>query len=177
MQFAEPKSSILQMGLKEGQKVAELGAGSGHLALAAAHIVGESGRVYAIDVQEELLGHIIDAASRQRLTNVEAVWGNIEKTGGTKLKDGAIDAAILSNTLFQVENRDGLIHETKRILKPAGRLLVVDWAGSYQGMGPPPERIVSEHTAETLFINAGFHKVKSFRPGPHHYAIVFTAPA
>jgi len=43
-------------------------------------------------------------------------------------------------------------------------------------MGPAPHHVVTEHAAEELFISAGFHKTKAFRAGPHHYAIVFTAP-
>jgi len=66
--------------------------------------------------------------------------------------------------------------EIKRILKSGGKVLVVDWAGGYGGMGPLEESVVSEHIAEELFITGGFYKVKDFRAGPHHYAIVFTAP-
>lgn len=177
MQFAEPKSNVLQMGLREGMKVAELGVGSGHYALSAAHVVGSSGRVYAIDVQEELLRHVMDAAAQGHLRNVEAVWGNVEKQGGTKLKPQSMDAAILSNTLFQLHHRDAAVSEIKRILVPGGRLLVIDWAGAYGGIGPKPDQVITEHVAEEFFIAAGFHKVKSFRAGAHHYAIVFTAPA
>ena len=176
MQFSEPKANVLQMGLKEGMKVGELGAGSGHYVLAAAHIVGHNGRVYAVDVQEDLLKHVKDSAHRQHLRNVETVWGNIEKTGGTKLRDQALDAVIIANTLFQLEHKEGVVAEVNRILKPGGRLLVIDWAGSYGGIGPKPGHVISEHAAEELFIRAGFHKEKGFRAGAHHYAIVFTKP-
>jgi len=176
MQFSEPKSTVLQMGLRDGDKVAELGAGSGHYALSAAHVVGPSGRVYAVDVQEELLRHIDDAAKHAHLRNVETIWGNIERTGGTKLRDGAVDGVILANTLFQLEHKEGALTEIKRILRPGGKLLIVDWSGSYGGMGPAPDHVVTEHKAEELFITAGFHKAKGFRAGAHHYAIVFTKP-
>jgi ubiquinone/menaquinone biosynthesis C-methylase UbiE len=176
MQFSEPKGNVLQMGLTSGMKVGELGAGSGHYALAAAHVVGPSGRVYAIDIQEDLLKRLTNSAHEQGLRNVETVWGNIEKTGGTKLRDNALDAVILANTLFQIEHREGLVKEVTRVLKPGGRFLVVDWAGSYGGVGPKPDHVVSEHKAEELFIGNGFYKVKSFPAGAHHYAIVFTKP-
>lgn len=177
MNFSEPKANVLQMGLKEGMKVGELGAGSGHYALAAAHIVGASGKIYAVDVQEELLKQVKDSAHQQHLRNVETVWGDVEKKGGTKLRDGALDAAIIANTLFQVERKEGAVAEIDRILAPGGRLLVIDWAGSYGGIGPLPSHVVSEQAAEKLFIDVGFHKVKDFRAGAHHYAIVFTKPS
>lgn len=176
MNFSDPQQNVLQLGLREGMKVADLGSGIGHHAISAAHIVGETGRVYAIDVQEEVLRNLMDTAKARGLKNMESVWGNIEKQGGTHLKEQSMDAVILSNTLFQLEDRVPAVVEIKRILKPGGRLLVIDWAGSYEGMGPPAEQCVPEHEALELFITNGFHKLKDFRAGPHHYSIVFTAP-
>jgi ubiquinone/menaquinone biosynthesis C-methylase UbiE len=176
MNFADPKSNVLQLGLHEGMKIADLGAGTGHYTMAAAAAVGHDGRVYAVDIQEEVLKHLLDSSHKLGLRNVEILWGNIENRGGTKLRDNAIDAAIISNTLFQIENKENLVAECMRILKPGGRLLVVDWAGAYGGMGPNPAHVVSEHAAEELFITGGFHKLKDFRAGAHHYAIVFTSP-
>ncbi len=174
--FSDPRENVLQLGLHEGMKVGDFGAGSGHYARAAAAIVGQGGRVYAIDVQEDVLKHLKLNTHEMHQGIIETVWGDIEKPGGTHLRDQSLDAVILANTLFQIENRSGFLEETKRVLKRDGKLMLVDWAGSYGGMGPSPEKVVSEHAAEEFFINGGFHKVKSFRAGPHHYGILFTAP-
>lgn len=176
MNFSDPKTNVLQLGLRDGMRIADLGSGTGHYALAAAAAVGREGKVFAVDVHEDMLHHVKSAAHERKLTNIETVWGNIEKLGGTKLKDGSIDAAVLSNVLFQVEHKQQVVAEVKRILKQGGKLLVIDWAGAYGGTGPKAEHVVSEHEAEELFITGGFHKQKDFRAGPHHYAIVFTAP-
>ena len=174
--FADPKSNILQMGLKEGMKVADLGSGSGHYALAAGGIVGGKGHVYAVDIQEDVLVHLRDSAQAKGLKNIETIWGDFQAPGGTRLRDHVLDAVILSNALFQVEEKEAAVAEIQRILIPGGKLLVADWAGSYGGIGPHTQHIVPEHAAEELFITAGFHKVKSWRGGPHHYAILFTSP-
>lgn len=176
MNFSDPRSNVLQLGLRDAMKVGDFGAGSGHFSIAAAGIVGPSGRVYAIDVQEDILKHLKDSAERANAWNVETIWGNFEKERGTKLRDQSLDAAILSNTLFQLEDKTAAVKEIKRVLKSGGKLLVADWAGAYGGMGPSPEHVVTEHEAEELFITGGFYKLKDFRAGPHHYAIVFTAP-
>jgi ubiquinone/menaquinone biosynthesis C-methylase UbiE len=176
MHFSDPTNNVLQLGLREGMRVGDLGAGSGHYAIAAAHIVGDEGRVYALDVQEDVLVHVRNAAQSRGLRNIETIWGNFEKVGGTTLKDQVLDAVILSNVLFQLDHRQGALDEIKRILKPGGKLLVADWAGPYDGLGPATHHVIPERDAEELFITAGFHKVKDFRAGPHHYAIVFTAP-
>lgn len=174
--FSSPHENVLQVGLHEGMKVGDFGAGTGHYARAAAAIVEHSGRVYAIDVQEDVLKHLkLNTHDRHR-SIIEAVWGDIEKPTGTHLREASLDAVLLANTLFQVENRFGMLAEIKRVLKPGGTLMVVDWAGSYGNMGPLPEKVVTEHEAEAFFINGGFHKVKSFRGGPHHYGIIFKAP-
>ena len=173
--FSSPHENVLQMGLREGMKVGDFGTGTGHYARAAAAVVG-GGRIYAIDVQEDVLKHLkLNTHARHERT-IETVWGDIEKVGGTHLRGESLDAAILANTFFQIGNRFGLLDELKRVLKKGGKLMVVDWAGSYGGIGPAPGKVVSEHEAEDFFITGGFHKVKSFRAGPHHYGIIFTAP-
>ncbi|MFZ2500658.1 MAG: class I SAM-dependent methyltransferase [Minisyncoccia bacterium] len=174
--FSSPHENVLQMGLHDGMKVGDFGAGSGHYARVAAAIVGHSGKVYAIDVQEDVLKHLKLNSHQHHQRVIETVWGDIEKPRGTKLRDASLDAGILANTFFQVENRHGLLKEALRVLAPGSKLLVVDWAGSYGGMGPAKDKVVPEHEAEAFFINGGFHKVKSFRAGPHHYGVIFTAP-
>ncbi len=174
--FSNPQENVLQLGLREGMKVGDFGAGSGHYARAVAAAVGMTGKVYAIDIQEDVLKHLKLNTHERHQGTIETLWGDMEKLGGTHLRDASLDAIILANTLFQVENRFGCLGEIKRVLKSGGKLMVIDWAGSYGGMGPAHEKVVSEHETEDFFINGGFHKVKSFRAGPHHYGIIFIAP-
>ena len=174
--FNHPQKNLLQAGLTSGARVGEFGCGTGHVAMACAGIVGSEGRVYAVDIQEEVLTHLRDTLERQNIKNVDTIWGNIEKAGGARLRDTVLDAVILSNVLFQIEDKKGLRTEVERVLRPGGKVLVTDWAGSYNGMGPHTKHIVSEYEAEELFIGGGFHKVKSYRAGPYHYSILLTRP-
>lgn len=164
------------MGLKEGMRVADIGSGVGHWALAAAPIVGVDGRVYAIDVQEDVLKTLKRDAVERGFGNVVTVWGDVERQFGTRLKAQVIDAVILANTLFQFEDKTAALTEIRRILKPGGKIMVVDWAGCYNDIGPKEDQIVQEYKAERLFIDMGFIKEKAFRGGPHHYALVFKKP-
>ena len=168
--FSDPASNLAKLGLTDGMKVVDLGAGSGFYSIEAGRKVGASGRVYAIDVQKDLLERLRSHASSQGVNNIEVVWGNAEKIGGTKLREGIADRVIASNILFQIEKHDEFCLEIKRILKPAGKVLVVDWSG----VTPlSPKAIVPSMKAEMLFQKAGFKLEQSFEAGDHHYGLVF----
>ncbi len=172
--FSDPKRNVEQLGLTPGMKVVDMGAGSGFYTLAAAELVGGSGRVYAVDIQKELLDRIKNEAAKRRLTNIEAIWGDIEKAGGTKLQAGIADAVIVSNVLFQIEQKAVFVDEIKRILKPKREVLIVDWTDSFGGMGPDGKSIVTEEAAKQLFESHGFMLTRSIRPGDHHYGLIFS---
>jgi ubiquinone/menaquinone biosynthesis C-methylase UbiE len=169
--FSDPQKNIAELGLEHGMKVVDLGAGSGFYSIEAAKKVGPSGRVYAVDVQQDLLNKIKSGGSLAGLHNIEVVWGNIEKLGGTKLREAIADRVILSNTLFQlaVEDRDNLALEIKRLLKSGGKLMVVDWTA---GGSLSPKTTVPQMIAEGIFQKVGFVLEKSFNAGDHHYGII-----
>jgi ubiquinone/menaquinone biosynthesis C-methylase UbiE len=171
--FSDPKSNIEQFGLHAGMSVADFGSGSGHYTLAASEAVGESGRVYAIDIQQELLKKVKNLSRSERKNNIEVIWGDIEEDGGTKLRDGAVDAVIISNVLFQADDKDTAVAEAKRVLKPKGRLLLIDWSDSFGNIGPMEENVVRESEAKRLFERSGFEYVRDIDAGRHHYGLVF----
>lgn len=168
--FSDPASNLAKLGLNDGMKVADIGAGSGFYTIEAARRVGGSGRVFAIDVQKDLLERLRTAGLAQRLSNIEVVWANAEKIGGTKLRDLSIDRVIASNVLFQLAKPDDFTLEMKRIMKPGGKLLVVDWSEASQ-LGP--QNVFTSMKAQTLFEKNGFVLEQSFGAGDHHYGLVF----
>ena len=153
--------------------VADLGAGSGFYTIPSGRAVGSNGKVYAVEVQKDLLSRIKDEAIKAHVSNVEVIWGNIEKIGGTKLRQGSVDAVIASNILFQLENKGTFVQEVKRILKPAGKVLVIDWSDSFGGMGPDPLSIMSSQSAQVLFEKEGFMLEEKINAGEHHYGMIF----
>ena len=173
MPFSDPSHIITQLDLQSGSTVADLGAGAGALSVLAAQAVGEAGKVYAVEVQKEMLQRLKNHARAARTHNVEVLWGDIERLHGTHLKDATVDSCIASNVLFQIEHKDGFVAEIKRILKPGGRVLVVDWKESYKNMGPHIEHVVTEVEARRLFDKGGFAFVKKIEAGEHHYGIIF----
>ncbi len=171
--FADPSSNVQQFGLTPGMHIADLGAGSGAYSFAAAQAVSPNGKVYACEVQKDLLTRLKNDAAEEHITNIEPIWANIEKLGGTKLGDRSMDGAIVSNVLFIVEDRPAFMAELKRIVKPAGHVYYIDWSDSFGGMGPHPDQVISVPQAKELFTKFGFTEEKTFDAGTHHYGIIF----
>ncbi len=173
MQFSDPEKNIDQFRLESGTLVADFGAGSGVYTLASARAIGRRGVVYAIDIQQEILSRIKNNALKEGLENIEVVWGDIETEGGSGLEDTTIDAVIISNTLFLVEDKNGLVQEVSRILKQNGKVLVVDWKDSFSGLGPQSESIVLLQEVKDLFKKHHFSFQSEIQAGAHHYGAIF----
>lgn len=171
--FASPEENILHLSFRPNMRVADFGAGSGAYSFAIAKKIGEeNGKVFAIDVQKELLERLKSEAERLNLSNIEIIWADIEEHGTTRLADDSIDAAVVSNVLFQAESKEGLVAEVKRVLKPGGQVLLIDWTDSFGGMGPHPGAVISADDARLLFTTAGFSVRSTFDAGEHHYGLI-----
>jgi len=169
--FADPTQNLKQLGLRENMIVADLGAGTGFYSIAAGHIVTE-GKVYAIEVVKDYLAVIHKKAKDAHLKNIEAIWGNVEKLGGTKIRDHLVDAVIASNILFQVEDKDKFIEEIKRILKPGGGVLLIDWSDS-PAVGSSSHKVIPKNYAREMFEKKGLIFVRKIDAGAHHYGMIF----
>ena len=171
--FSDPDKNIEQFRIAEGWRVADFGAGSGAYSLAAAEMVGPDGHVYAIDINANLLSKVSSDARERNLSSLEIVAGNVEELGGSKLRDASMDAGIAANIFFQVDSKKGLVREIKRVMRSGGRVLVVDWSGSFGGIGPRTDHLVGEGEIKTLFEEAGFLYERSIDAGAHHYGFIF----
>lgn len=168
--FSNPAKNVARLGLVHGMKVIDLGAGSGFYALAAAKVVGDNGRVYAVDVQKNILDRIRNTAAEYGLRNIESVWGDAEKLGGTKLGQDLADRIIASNLVFQLQKPDDFVLECKRLLKSGGKILIIDWSQK----GPfGPKEASNEGQVKTLFEKNNFVLEERFDAGDHHYGLIF----
>lgn len=169
--FTDPVKNLKALGLREDNIVADLGAGTGYYSLAAGALV-PNGKVYAVEIVKDFLITIKNKTREAHLNNVEILWGSIEKIGGTKIGDKIVDAVIASNVLFQVEDKDKFIEETKRILKVGGRVLLVDWAP--ESLGFSPKTAISQNKARAMFEHKGFVFERDVNAGAYHYGMILT---
>jgi len=171
--FTQPQEVIAQFDIVPGMSVADFGVGTGHGVEALSGAVGKNGTIFAIDIQKEILDRLRNDLVQKGIDNVEIIWGDIEMPRGTKIKDQSIDRVVMTNTMFQIEDKVSVIVEMKRILKPGGKVLFLDWTDSHNGLGPIPENVFSKTSAKELFENNGFVVDHDVVTGEHHYGLVF----
>lgn len=171
--FSNPEKNIAQLGIHEGMKVADFGAGSGFYTKIISQKVGNTGKVYAIEVQKEFVEKLESEVKHLGLSNVTCIWGDVERIDGTKIASGSIDAVIISNVLFQTEDKLGIIDEAKRILKRDGKVLLIDWTDTSIMLGFDKSKTISEKMAEEYFTKRGFKVVSKIDVSSDHYGIIF----
>ena len=171
--FSAPEKNIEQLELQPNNIVADFGAGGGAYTIAAAKALQTTGKVYAIDVQKDLLTRLENTCREEHLGNVGFIWGDLEHMGGTKLRDNSVDVAIVSNVLFQTADKKIVLEEMKRILRNQGKLLLIDWTGSFNNLGPTPEQVFPELEARKLVESLAFSFDKNIDAGNFHYGMIF----
>jgi len=137
-QFLNFDEVIAKAKVIEGMKVGDFGCGNqGYFAIPLAQAVGKTGLVYAVDIQKPVLEAVQNKAKLQGITNMEFVWANLEKVGSTGIPAASLDFELLANVLFQNSKKLEILKEASRLLKPGGRLMVVDWKKTGIPFGPP----------------------------------------
>jgi ubiquinone/menaquinone biosynthesis C-methylase UbiE len=171
--FSDPTKNLSQFDISPTQSVGDFGSGAGFYVLPLAKAVGDEGHVYAIDIQKELLSKIKTDAAREHLFNVDIIWADFEESQGLRLGDGVLDRGLITNTLFQIANKDGFIKEVNRVLRPTGKIMVIDWSDSFGGLGPDKKSLLSKEQCRKLLENGGFIFEKEIQAGAHHYGFIF----
>ena len=168
--FLTPVHLVKELYLKPADRVADIGCGTGVYAIALSREVGEMGQVYAVDVHRDALHTLSGVLDKQGILNVEMIWADIEK--GIPIDAYSLDALVMSNILFQLDNIDSALSHVAKLLKPEGQLLIVDWSGSHSGIGPHPSHVVLEERAISLVQKHGFRVLKRLPAGDYHYALI-----
>lgn len=170
--FSDPQKNISQISIPLGTIVADFGSGSGHYVKALAKMVGDSGKVYAVDIQKDLLLKVKNEVAAEGLRNVEVIHGDLEKPNGTHLRNESVGMVLMSNILFQVNDPKALFKEAQRVLSSGGILLIIDWAETTENIGPKQDQLVPKNRVEEMVHEFGFQIMKEIDAGAHHYGIV-----
>jgi len=164
------------LGVKIGNRVADLGAGGGLFTLQAARLVGDQGVVYAVDIMKSILSDIESKSRMANLYNIKTVWSNIEILGATKIPENTLDFVLLVNVLFQSKETDKMINEASRLLKNNGKMLVIDWNAANTALGPDNSRRIDPNNIITQAQNVNLTLEQQFEAGQYHFGLIFIKP-
>jgi ubiquinone/menaquinone biosynthesis C-methylase UbiE len=170
-----PQAIIDLLQLGGGETVVDYGAGTGIYTLALAAAL-PSGRAVAVDLSDELLTRLRDKLIDQPhlRTRVE-----IYHTTGNRvpLASGSVDAVLAVDLWHEIHDERPALDEIVRLLAPAGRLLIVDWALMERPVGPPNDHVLTVEQAQAVITGMGLDTVAMQQPGellPYHYTILAT---
>jgi ubiquinone/menaquinone biosynthesis C-methylase UbiE len=158
------------LGLKPGERVADLGSGPGYFTLRIARAVGSTGKVYAVDVSREMLDHLAKQAKSQHLNNIQPV---LAEPRDPKLPPASVDVIFICDTLHHISERVTYFPLLMRALKPGGRLVNIDFHKRTLPVGPPVEMKIPKAEMVREAEAAGFHLVQRYAFLEYQYFVVF----
>ena len=132
---------VAQLGLREGMRVADVGAGTGLFTFAMARAVGPEGKVFAVDVQDYFLEHLAEKARRDKLTNVTTTKATQKSS---ELAPGSIDLAFLCDAYHHIEHPRPYLASLHAALAPGGKLVIVDFVKDRDA-----SRFIKQHVRAT----------------------------
>jgi ubiquinone/menaquinone biosynthesis C-methylase UbiE len=168
--WQKPEEVMARLGLKPGETVADIGAGSSYFTVRLARAVGPSGRVYAVDIDQRMLEYIQQRAKKDHLENIQTILADAHDP---KLAPASVDLIFICDTLHHISEREKYYPLLARALKPGGRLVDVDFHKRALPLGPPVEMKISRKALVEEVKPAGFNLVKDYEFLPYQYFIIF----
>ncbi|MBM3255939.1 MAG: class I SAM-dependent methyltransferase [Candidatus Moranbacteria bacterium] len=179
--FIDPETVAADWNIKKGEVVADLGCGGGYFTIPTARMVGDEGKVYAVDVMEGPIESVKSRAYLAGLSNIIAIRADLEgKESLSKwVKAGECDKVLLANVLYTSKKKNAIISEARRILKKKGNLIVVEWKKKIEEgqekikyFGPPEKTRISGKELKDMLKKSGFKFIRGFEAGNFHFGMV-----
>jgi ubiquinone/menaquinone biosynthesis C-methylase UbiE len=134
--YQKPQEVVKALKIEEGEVIADIGAGSGYFAVRLARAVGEKGRVYGVDVNPDMIVHLNRRVRDLNLKNVVTVLCAPEDP---LLADGSVDRFLICDTWHHIGGHAKYLALLKRMLKPGGQVIMIDFKKAKTPVGPPME--------------------------------------
>ena len=170
--FIDPEAIIGLLNLPQGIVVADFGCGTGYFSLPIARQIGGKGIVYALDILTDKLEAVESQAKTQGVTNILTKRVNLENKNGSKLEPESVDWVIVKDMLFQNKEKNQILEEARLVLKPGGKILLVEWKKGDTAIGPDTGlRISAEELKDMARKNelAIDHEIDA---GNFHYGVI-----
>ena len=161
--WQKPHAVVTALGLKPTDTVADIGAGTGYFAR---RFALHARRVYAVDIDEKLLA-IVGSKAPDNLKTILAAPDD------PRLPSNSVDMIFFCDVLHHIENRPAYYVKLANILKPGGRVVVIDFYKKSLPVGPPESMKLSDQEVITEFQKAGFGLRKRLDILPYQYFLFF----
>lgn len=165
--WQKPGAVVRALGLRRGDRVAEIGSGPGYFTPRVARAVGRAGRVYAVDPEPVLLDVL-----RERLDGVRNVTPVLGRGDDPLLPPGRFRLVLVVNAYHHFDDGPAFLRRLATLLAPGGRLVNIDWSEGDSPVGPPPERRVPRTRFLRDARRAGLVLAGEHRFLPYQYFVV-----
>ena len=169
-EFQKPMEVVRALDLKEGEVIADVGAGSGYFTFRFAHHVGQTGRVFAVDVNPDMILYMNRRIRDLKLNNVTTI---LAAAADPFLADSSVDRFFFCEVWHHIENRQPYLALVKRMLKPGGQVIMVDFQKRELPVGPPMSMKIAREDLLREMEGAGFYLIKEHTFLPYQYFLVF----
>jgi ubiquinone/menaquinone biosynthesis C-methylase UbiE len=167
----EPDRALDALSLKKGEVVADVGAGSGYMTVRMAKRVGNEGRVYAEDIQPEMIALLTKRLQQDKVTNVVPVLGLINDP---KLPEGTLDLILLVDVYHEFSQPQQMLRGLRAALKPNGRLVLLEYRKEDPNVPIRLEHKMTVAEAKMELEAEGFTLTKADERLPRQHILIFT---
>jgi predicted methyltransferase len=169
--YQKPDEVMKALALRPGEVVADIGAGSGYFTVRLARAVGDAGRVYAVDVSPDMIRHLNRRIRDAGIRNVVTV---LSEPDDPLLPDASVDRFVIVDTWHHIEDKAGYLTRLKRMLKPGGQVVHIDFQKRDLPVGPPLGMKISREDLVRQMEDAGFRLAADHTFLPYQYFLVFS---
>jgi SAM-dependent methyltransferase len=166
----QPEIALNALGIKEGMTVADVGAGVGYFTTRLAKRVGRDGKVYATDIQPEMLARLQDRLDNDGITNVETLLGT---QVDPRLPEGKVDLILMVDVYHELAQPQRMLYQLRKALKPDGRLVLIEYRKEDPTIPIRPEHKMSVAEIKAEVEAEGFRMTEVLRDLPRQHICVF----
>ena len=165
-----PTAAIDSLGIKKGMNVADIGAGTGYFSFRLARRVGPTGKVYANDIQPEMLDRVREKAQAEGVTNIVTVLGG---EADPRLPAGKMDVVIMVDVYHELSQPQEMLQNIRASLKPDGRLILLEYRKEDPAIPIRPDHKMSIPEVKTELEAEGFKLEKVLETLPRQHIFFF----
>ena len=169
-EWQKPAEVVKVLALRPGMTVADLGAGTGYFARHLSAAVGPEGTVLAVEPEPKLLASVRERAEREKTANVVPILASLDDP---RIPPRSADVVLVVDTYHHIDDRIAYFGRLRRVLRPGGRVVIVDWHKRPLPVGPPPDHKLERDQVVDEMRAAGYALKAEPDVLPYQYVLVF----